>query len=373
MNLDAKLAVDRIEGAIIYPVEFKIVINQEKNQFALHMLDIDWYGGSGDDRIGMPKSVMEVQAVRDKFIALVRNLSDKPRVPSVENMHNSPLTPEDFKVNVLPRGVGFGCPACPVEPTIPHRIYSRQFWEIPPPQRALLDLQRRLATPELTQSRRGAASASSLNEDELKEGFFRPTVIFPAPLPHVPNFSQEVPQQHPQHLGTTPAVPGYSPAVQYQNSPANLAESSAVNHGMPPPPPQMDCSQALMMHQYSVAHMTQVPMTQAEAYQLHATQLNIGDGNSDAGGEEGISSSQAPGTEVCMVNPAACSSATLESGASGGEAGSGTCGGCGGGTSGGVGEECERFECVASSGAGVVMSHADVDVHSVLRECLSVP
>jgi len=165
--------LERLEGALIYPIQYEIVLNMSKRQFCMKLADFRWAGAENMERLGLPRFVMEDAEVvglfdrtvskllREKGVAQQREASKQP-IP-VQQLHGQFLPTAESAARALP----FGCAAFPVEESEPHLIISR-FLRIPPDQDALLQAQLHDA-----QGSQEVASESGWDEQRSAESLTR--------------------------------------------------------------------------------------------------------------------------------------------------------------------------------------------------------
>ena len=138
-----------LNGAIVLPVHYEVVINQRTREFALHVNEFNFVGAEGSALIGRPRNVMDTADARSYF--------DRARAdpPAAHSAHTAAASAEPYIQRLARRGCPLACAACPVEAHRPHRLIE-SLLHIPAEQAVALQRLRHAAS--------GSAEAGSSEE-----------------------------------------------------------------------------------------------------------------------------------------------------------------------------------------------------------------
>ncbi len=138
-----------LNGAIVLPVRYEVVINQRTQEFALHVNEFNFVGAEGSALIGRSRNVMDTADARSYF--------DRARAdpPAAHSAHAAPASAEPYIQRLARRGCPLACAACPVEAHRPHRLIE-SLLHIPAEQAVALQRLRHAAA--------GSAEATSSEE-----------------------------------------------------------------------------------------------------------------------------------------------------------------------------------------------------------------
>jgi len=185
--------VSRLEGALVYPGRYEIVLNMSKRQFFLKLSSFQWGGAENSERIGLPRFVMEDPDIKKLFDQTVVECRQQqaaaqqkqqqqqsrwqtqqqpppqprpqpPPLPPQQQLQQHRQRQQHALMQTLGRGTPMGCAAFPVEETEPHRLIAR-FLPIPPEQDAQLQALLRAAQgSQSTESHQGSEAPNSAVE-----------------------------------------------------------------------------------------------------------------------------------------------------------------------------------------------------------------
>jgi hypothetical protein len=163
--------LSRLECALIYPEPYEVVLNMSNRQFCLRLASFQWAGAENSERIGLPRFVMEDPEVMRLYEQTVAELQQHlptvrptlqlqaPQQQPQQQSHGQQPQQQQGRqqqaqqwqaqqqqalMQMLGRGVPYGCAAFPVEEAPPHHVIPR-FLIIPPDQEAILQAQLREA------------------------------------------------------------------------------------------------------------------------------------------------------------------------------------------------------------------------------------
>lgn len=161
--------LSRLEGALVYPEPYEIVLNMSNRQFCIKLASFQWAGAENAERIGLPRFVMEdpeIVRLYDNRVAELQQHQTADRQPvqlqaQQQRAQQAQAQEQQALMQMLGRGLPFGCAAFPVDEAEPHHVIPR-FLCLPPDQERLLQAQLRDAqASQGTDSQHGSDGLNS--------------------------------------------------------------------------------------------------------------------------------------------------------------------------------------------------------------------